>query len=373
MSTPDSGSVEQALAAARSSPDDPQAWLTLARLLAAHGKLIPTQQAIVRASSILQARADQAAAGPPELQAIEHKLDLVLQELAALRAVVHGIGNGKPAEPGRALPARALAPTTNGATPATNPAPVADPTPSAPAAAPDASAPPVVAWLTEREFTVRNHSKPEATDEVFDRLAMFLGNRYGDLSQFMEGVKRNIATGNTFSVTLATNEEIQGTTQFCTMLKEYAFLSYYEYYKNSKTVRAAPQKAGKVQQFLTGGWFERYVYQRVTLLLSQAGESFEGLTNIHVVYDRKDSELDILFLIRDEPLWIECKTGDYQTHIARFADLRRRLNIPKERAFLVILGITSELARQLAGLYDIQVTEQEHFLAEIDRVRQSWQ
>ena len=43
------------------------------------------------------------------------------------------------------------------------------------------------------------------------------------------------------------------------MLKTYALLSFYKYNKDTKTIYAVPQRIGKIINFFTGGWFERYI------------------------------------------------------------------------------------------------------------------
>ena len=76
-----------------------------------------------------------------------------------------------------------------------------------------------------------------------------------------------------------------------------------------------------------------------------------------------DFELDLIYLIENAPLWLECKTGDYQSYIAKYANVRPTLAIPKERSILVVLGISDELSSQLTDLYDITVANENNFLA----------
>jgi len=73
-------------------------------------------------------------------------------------------------------------------------------------------------------------------------------------------------------------------------------------------------------------------------------------------------ELDLLFLVDNQPLWVECKTGDYQAYIAKYSNARKLLGIPKPRAILVILGIPDDLTTHLTNLYDITVANENNFL-----------
>ena len=221
-------------------------------------------------------------------------------------------------------------------------------------------------WLASRNITVKNYKQQEAADAVFDQLATFLGERFDSLRRLHDQIRRHLATGSNFALNLATQEEIANSTQFCTWLHQYAFLSSYRYNKYSKTIYAAPQRVGKVINFFTGGWFERFVFLKVSSLLSQNGLEYVWVINPQISLPNGDDfELDLLFLVENDPLWLECKTGDYSSYIAKYADVRPTLAVPKERAILVILGISDDLTSQLTDLYDLTVANENNFLAQV--------
>jgi hypothetical protein len=221
-------------------------------------------------------------------------------------------------------------------------------------------------WLASRNITVKNFKQQEPDDDVFDQLAVFLGERFDSLKRVHDQIRKRLSTGSSFVLDLSSSsqEEIANSTQFCTWLHEYAFLASYRYNKYSKTIYATPQRVGKVINFFTGGWFERFVFLKVASLLSQNGLGYVHLLNAQISLPNGDDfELDLLYLTEDEPLWLECKTGDYQAYITKYADVRPMLAIPKERSILVILGISDELSSQLTDLYDITVANENNFLA----------
>jgi len=221
-------------------------------------------------------------------------------------------------------------------------------------------------WLSSRGITVKNYKQQDTTDAVFDRLAVFLGERFASLKRLHDQIRKHLSTGGSFTLNLASSsqEEIANSTQFCTWLHQYAFLSSYRYNRYSKTIYAAPQRVGKVINFFTGGWFERFVFIKVASLLSQSGVTYVHLLNPQISLPNGDDfELDLIYLIEDAPLWLECKTGDYQSYIAKYAGARTILGIPKERSVLIVLGISDELSSQLTDLYDITVANENNFLA----------
>jgi len=227
---------------------------------------------------------------------------------------------------------------------------------------------PVYDWLTDRGITVKNYRKQSGADAVFDQLAVFLGERFENLKRIHEAIRRSLSTERPFTLNLSSRcqEEIADSTQFCQMLNSYAFLSSYRYNRFTKIIDATPQRDGKVINFFTGGWFERYVYLRILSLLSQNGLEFTCLLNPQIAFSNGDDfELDLLFLINSQPLWVECKTGDYQAYIVKYSNARKSLDIPKLRAILVILDVADDITAKLTELYDITVANQNNFLERV--------
>ncbi|GIV87380.1 MAG: hypothetical protein KatS3mg054_1409 [Chloroflexus sp.] len=224
-------------------------------------------------------------------------------------------------------------------------------------------------WLIAKGITVRNYREQSADDKVFDQLAVFLGTKFKNLSSVYEIIKRNLSTGSSFTLNISSKskEEIASSTKFCSMLNSYAFLSSYNYNKSTKTIHATPQRVGKIIKFFNGEWFERYIYLTILSLLSQSRLKFTCLLNPKITFSSgNDFELDMLFLIDGQPLWVECKTGSYQAYIAKYSDARKLLSVPKSRAILIILDIADDLTASLTNLYDITVANENNFL---ERVR----
>jgi hypothetical protein len=229
----------------------------------------------------------------------------------------------------------------------------------------DESALAVHDWLATKGIAVRNYREQSAADTILDQVAVFLGERFERLSRVHDSIRRSLSTGSSFTLNLSgvSQAEIADTTQFCTMLKSYALLSSYKYDKHTKTIYAVPQRIGRVINFFTGGWFERFVYQRIHSLLSQNELEFTNLLNPQITLSNGDDfELDLLFLVDRLPLWVECKTGEYQAYIAKYSDARKILSVPKQRAILVILGIPNDVATNLTHLYDMTVVNENNFL-----------
>ncbi len=227
----------------------------------------------------------------------------------------------------------------------------------------------LLTWLSQRNVQVTTHRQPSEVDIVFDRLALFLGDRYGSLAPLLKKIKVSLQTGSRFRLSLAdrTQVDITNCTQFCRMLKDDSFLAYYYYSPLDKVIQAAPQRS--FTNFFNGDWFERFVYHKVCDLLTANNYQYECLINPDVILANTNKfGLDLLFLIGQEPLWLECKTGqDYTAFLERYSNHRKALGINKERSFLVILDITESQTVDLTNLWDITVVNRDNFLTQISR------
>jgi hypothetical protein len=227
----------------------------------------------------------------------------------------------------------------------------------------------LLTWLSQRQVQVTTHRQPSGVDIVFDRLALFLGDRYGSLAPLLKKIKVSLQTGSRFRLSLAdrTQVDITNCTQFCRMLKDDSFLAYYYYSPLDKVIQAAPQRS--FTNFFNGDWFERFVYHKVCDLLTANNYQYECLINPDVVLANTNKfGLDLLFLVGQEPLWLECKTGqDYTAFLERYSNHRKALGINKERSFLVILDITESQTIDLTNLWDITVVNRDNFLTQISR------
>lgn len=225
----------------------------------------------------------------------------------------------------------------------------------------------LLTWLSHRHVQVTTHRQPAEVDVVFDRLALFLGERYSSLAPLLKKIKVAIQTGSRFRLSLAdrTQTDIANCTQFCRMLKDDSFLSYYYYSPLDKVIQAAPQRT--FTNFFNGDWFERFVYRKVCDLLTANDWQYEYLINPDVILANTNKfGLDLLFLAEQEPLWIECKTGqDYTAFLERYSNHRKALGIAKERSFLVILDISESQTVDLTNLWDITVVNRDNFLNQI--------
>ncbi|GIW49107.1 MAG: hypothetical protein KatS3mg079_583 [Caloramator sp.] len=150
-------------------------------------------------------------------------------------------------------------------------------------------------------------------------------------------------------------EVITYCTQFCSLLYKNAFLSNYSYKKSSRIITGAPQRVGRVINFFTGGWLENYILNIVISELHTKGiNDFSFVQNCQLELPNGDNfEVDMLFIVKDVPIWIECKTGDYQRYISKYSDFRKRMGTTKENSLLIISDLQAGLSKNLSSTFDL--------------------
>lgn len=74
--------------------------------------------------------------------------------------------------------------------------------------------------------------------------------------------------------------------------------------------------------------------------------------------------LDIFFLINEtQPLWIECKTGEFRDSINKYQALRKRLNIDPKYTILLVSGLDEEKAAAMSSMFKLTIVNEKTLLA----------
>lgn len=221
------------------------------------------------------------------------------------------------------------------------------------------------AWLTSKGIQIKNYQSDGSVDKIFDQLSLYLGKKYNSLSGLYHTIKRNLSMNTDYvyyNVSNFTPTVISDITQFCTNMHRLAFFTNYNYSRNTKTINITLQRSGNVINFFTGSWFERYIYNNVCSLLNKSKLSYSSISNAQIILPNgQNFELDFLFIVENKPIWIECKTGNYQNYMSRYPLVRRLLNMPISNSFLVILDLSDDIAESLSRLYNITVVNQYNF------------
>jgi hypothetical protein len=231
---------------------------------------------------------------------------------------------------------------------------------------------PVTTWLKSRNIEVISYRKPKETDAVFDRVAEYLGNNYTVLAEIHRCIKRSIETKEEFSYCLLgkNEQEIKLCIQYGEMLYRTVMLSFYDDNSSNNIICGKViEERSDINQFLNGGWFERFIYQQASQQLT-VKDQVECLVNPVLKFPNGDKfELDLLFYFDNQPFWIECKSGNhYKECLPKYCQHREILSLDKERAILVGLELSESRTKDLTALWSITVTNVGNFLEVLKKV-----
>ena len=240
--------------------------------------------------------------------------------------------------------------------------------------------PPVLGrWLSDLNILVKHSHVATDADLVYDRLARKLGEDYVEeqggyvLRSFMGRLRWAIThdrPGTKFQLRDANQTQTGVLTSLARELGRSSVFSNYFYVKEQKVLNIGLSSQVDAQEFLVGGWFERFIYQEVEALLVQLEMPFEVLKNPHVQFPNQDVfELDLLFSIGGKPVLIECKTGKNSNylnrHLEKFASHCRKLAVESHRAFLVVLDLDPVQEQDLANLWPFQLASHVSFIPKL--------
>lgn len=193
-----------------------------------------------------------------------------------------------------------------------------------------------------------------------NQISNFMGDRYYSIRKLYKSIKSNMNEGEAFSLILKDepNQVVSDSCQLANMLCSIAFLEEYHYLKSPRSIEAKPSRDPNALNFLSGGWLERYVKEKLVKIASQQGKkiSFSYIMNTQVTLpDGNDFEIDLFFYVNDKFYWVESKTGDYHESIDKYSRLASSLGLQQNQAFVVLTDVDQDKKISLSSSYKLSV------------------
>ncbi|HBJ36825.1 MAG TPA: hypothetical protein DDZ51_19125 [Planctomycetaceae bacterium] len=232
-------------------------------------------------------------------------------------------------------------------------------------------------WLLDRGISIRHFVSESPFEESFDRLALRLGRDFEHLGDFYQALKRRIGgngASKSFPLKNHSADKINRVVQFGEELLRNGFLKEFRYVRNNRTILFTPQTDGRVANFFTGNWLERYVVITVSQHLRKLypGRTIEVLTNPQIsLPDGNDFELDVLIACDSTVLWFECKTGkDYPAYLSKYGVVAKKvMQLGSSHAAMILLEELSDLEKNnnshMAGMSVLNLKDVQRFLNSI--------
>ena len=204
---------------------------------------------------------------------------------------------------------------------------------------------------------------------VWNQMARIIGSDYHAVLPIINALKISQSRGNRMVINLSRYDirTRNACTNLASVLYRNALLVEYRYTSGVvPTLTMRVQKDGAIINFITGHWMEIYVYGIVREILSNYARLYsievETYSNIQFLMTQKETfELDVLSFVNGTPVWVECKTGEFQQSIVKYKKFGKRTSIAPEHSFLVLAGVSAEQARNITDIHRYNVINLDNF------------
>ena len=232
---------------------------------------------------------------------------------------------------------------------------------------------PIANWLAQ--FKVKPEFDLSAVDTsgFFDEAAEILGNNYGLMREVLDRIKFNQRKGYDsafFELAERSQKEGQLFNELCRKLYGYSFFSRYNYNKQEKKVRLHLQSAPAIKSFFSGEWLEWYALIQSINLLNEKKQRFSIARGMKIHLPNEDlHELDVFMLVNgNQPICIECKTGEYRDNIDKYLRLKKRLGLSASRFILCVNGLSAEEEIGLSSMYDLTFVSEQSLTTHLAKI-----
>lgn len=228
----------------------------------------------------------------------------------------------------------------------------------------------IIQWFKQKQIQIEPNQAAMDISGFFDEIAVLIGDNYKLFGDIYEKIKRSQNKSGHFTLNLThhSQKDTQAIIRFLKDLYDNAFITRYNHDKTNKRVHVSLQTLPKIVNFFNGDWLEWYVLMKVATLLVDKKIKFSCLRGFHIYFPNEDKhEVDLFFLIHGKtPLWIECKTGEFQQFVSKYTTLRNRLKLQKKNSVLLVLGMPDEKVTGLSSTFDLTVVNEHNFLKHIE-------
>lgn len=217
---------------------------------------------------------------------------------------------------------------------------------------------PIIKWFSSKNISATVNVKSVDTTGFFDEAAVAIGKDYALLGAIFEQIRyAQQKDYNSITVQLdkKSKEQAKLLKAFIQQLYEHSLFSRIIHHKNDGSLRVILQNAPSVRQFFAGGWLEWFALM-VCLRLCKAREvKFSCARNMTLSFltDEK-RELDVFLLINDtQPIYIECKSGDFRQDLEKYVLLSKRLGISQKYFIICVADLETEQCKGLGAMYGL--------------------
>jgi hypothetical protein len=189
----------------------------------------------------------------------------------------------------------------------------------------DAQHAPIIQWFKSKNITATASINAVDTTGFFDEAAVAIGSDYELLGAVCEQIRYaqlKEYSSNLIHLDKKSKEDAKAIEAFIQRLYEHSLIARFISNKKEKNIRVVLQNAPSVRRFFAGDWLEWFALMVVFFLINN-----------------------------NQPLYIECKTGDFRQNLDKYVALRKRLAIDQRYFILCVADLDNEQCKGLAAMY----------------------
>lgn len=216
----------------------------------------------------------------------------------------------------------------------------------------------ILQWLRGRNIDATINAGAVDTTGFFDEAAVEIGSDrelLGHVCDRIRGAQLKELNSAIIHLDKRTDEEGRALESFARKLHHWSLVARYFVNKPEKNIRLILQSAPSVKRFFAGEWLEWFALMTVLRICRERGVDFSCARNLTLSLPGDEKrELDVFFLLRNEqPLYIECKSGEFRQDIAKYVALRKRLSIDSRYFIVCVANMDPEHAKGLRAMHDM--------------------
>ncbi|MDI1298936.1 hypothetical protein [Methylotenera sp.] len=220
----------------------------------------------------------------------------------------------------------------------------------------DAQHAPIIQWFKSKNIIATASINAVDTTGYFDEAAVAIGTDYELLGVVCEQIRyaqQKEYTSNLIHLDKKSKEDVKAIEVFVQQLYDHSLIARCISNKKEKNIRVVLQNAPSVRRFFAGDWLEWFALMVGLRICKERNIKFSCARNMTLAFPSNENrELDVFFLINNnQPLYIECKTGDFRQDLDKYVALRKRLAIDQRYFILCVVDLDNEQCKGLTAMY----------------------
>jgi hypothetical protein len=215
---------------------------------------------------------------------------------------------------------------------------------------------PIIQWFKSKNITATANINAVDTTGFFDEAAVAIGSDYELLGEVCERIRYaqlKEFSSNLIHLDKKSKEDAKAIETFVQRLYEHSLIARCISDKKEKNIRVVLQNAPSVRRFFAGDWLEWFALMIGLRICQERNIKFACARNLTLSFPPNENrELDVFFLINNsQPLYIECKTGDFRQDLDKYVALRKRLAIDQRYFVLCVADLEDAQCKGMTAMY----------------------